>query len=199
MQSTLKFALLLCVCAGVASAQVYRWKDAKGVTHFSDTPPTSSITPDKIDTRAPPDGATAPELPFEVALAVKNHPVTLYTTGQCAACDQGRALLRARGIPYVEKTVTNANDHAALRQAGGALQLPLLLVGSSKYVGFEQATWDAALTAARYPAQTMLRPDYQPPAPVAAAQSFDTPPATPLGDNKRPVLPPPKPAPHFQF
>jgi glutaredoxin len=202
MRAPLKLglALSLMLCVGIASAQVYRWKDAKGVTHFSDTPPATAVPVEKMQARALKNGG--PTLPYEVALAVSNHPVTLYTTSQCAACDQGRAMLQARGIPYVEKTVVNASDHAALRKAGGDSQLPLLLIGNSKYIGFEQASWDIALTAASYPAQNVLRPDYQQPAPMPAAAlggSDAQTPAAPADGIKSPKLPAPKAAPDFQF
>jgi hypothetical protein len=37
--------LLLVLLAGTAQAQMFKWVDEKGVTHFSDTPPRSRITP----------------------------------------------------------------------------------------------------------------------------------------------------------
>jgi glutaredoxin len=197
MQAKRMCALFLVLCAAVASAQVYRWKDAQGITHFSDTPPATSVPATKIDIQTAP--SSTPALPFALAQAVKEHPITLYTTTQCAACDQGRALLQSRGIPYLEKTVSNAADHAALRQAGGASQLPLLLVGRSKFIGYEQATWDAALTAARYPLQSMLPPDYRQGAPSAAAPlPIDG--GTGDGEDGKPrALPAPRAAPNFQF
>jgi glutaredoxin len=197
MQAKLKCGLLLVLCAGAASAQIYRWKDANGVTHFSDTAP-ASVPAVKID--VPASTEATPALPYELALAIKNHPVTLYTTAQCAACDQGRALLQARGIPYAEKTVSNAGDHAALRQVGGASQLPLLLVGRSKFIGYEQVTWDAALTTANYPPQSMLPSDYRPSAPMPAASlPIDAAPRPSDGDGKARSLPSPSAAPNFQF
>jgi glutaredoxin len=208
--------LMLNLCAGVAGAQVYRWKDANGVTHFSDMPPAAAAASvEKMNDRPAQDDEALPNspygLPYEVALAASNHPVTLYATSQCAACDQGRTMLQTRGIPYVEKTVTNASDQAALRKAGGALLLPLLLIGNSKYTGFEQASWDSALTAANYPKQNMLRPDYQPPKPIPAAAGpaptqsdssaaqTQTTPTTQANDQRRPKLPALKAAPSFQF
>lgn len=200
-------ALFLVLCAAVSSAQVYRWKDSQGITHFSDTPP--AVPAMKIDLQ--PSASSAPALPFALAQALKDHPVTLYTTPQCAACDQGRALLQERGIPYLEKTVRNAADHAALRQAGGASQLPLLLVGRSKFIGYEQSTWDAALTAASYPLQSMLPPNYKQAAPEPAAPEPAAPgpaalgPAAPLsinggtGAGEPGPLPAPRAAPNFQF
>ena len=201
MQAKRMCALFLVLCAGASSAQVYRWKDSQGITHFSDTPPAASVPATKIDgTEA---ANFAPALPFALARAIKDHPVTLYTTSQCAACDQGRALLQARGIPSQEKTVSTAADHAVLRQAGGASQLPLLLVGRSKFIGYEQATWDAALTKANYPLQSMLPSDYRQGAPSAAAPlPIDGGSGSGTGtgqDGKPRVLPAPRATPNFQF
>jgi hypothetical protein len=99
MQAKRMCALFLVLCAGVTSAQVYRWKDPQGITHFSDTPP--AVPAMKIEIQ--PSASSAPALPFALAQALKDHPVTLYTTTQCAACDQGRTLLQERGIPISKK------------------------------------------------------------------------------------------------
>eukprot|EP01036_Dinobryon_divergens_P014582 gene14582-19714_t len=37
--------LALLACASTASAQMYKWKDAKGVTHYTDTPPPANAVP----------------------------------------------------------------------------------------------------------------------------------------------------------
>ncbi|WP_317202143.1 glutaredoxin family protein, partial [Janthinobacterium sp.] len=153
-----KFGVLLLALAGAAGAQVYKWKDAKGVTHFSDTPPPPAVR--RVEIKSYGEGGAAP-LPFELAEAVLHFPVTLYSTGECESCDQGRALLQARGIPYTEKTVASAADQAALKQAGGAAQLPFLTVGRNKFTGFEPGAWERALNAATYPARRMLPADYR--------------------------------------
>jgi hypothetical protein len=157
--------LALLACASTASAQMYKWKDAKGVTHYTDTPPPANAVPLKAFSTA----ASQPALPAELAAAVQSRPVTLYTTANCAGCDQGRTLLQTRGIPYTEKTVNSVDDHAALKRAGSAGQLPLLLVGRGKQIGFEAETWTTLLSEAGYPAQAMLPAGYGNPAPAAAA------------------------------
>jgi hypothetical protein len=78
-------------------------------------------------------------------------------------------MLQARGIPYSEKTVSSVDDHAALKRAGSSGQLPLLLIGRMRQIGFEQATWDALLSDAGYPEQRMLPANYSYPAPSPAA------------------------------
>jgi glutaredoxin len=142
-----------------ASAQMFKWVDDKGVVHYSDTPPPPSQK--KVELKSFNGGAAAADLPFELAEAVRNAPATLYTTPQCAACDQGRSLLQARGIPFAEKTVTSKDDQKMLSDAGSAGQLPLLVVGSNKLIGFESAAWTQALSDAAYPAQRMLPTNYQ--------------------------------------
>jgi glutaredoxin len=165
-----------------ASAQVYKWTDAQGTVHYTDTPPPQQ----RASQLKPPSPGDAGQsaLPYELARAVKASPVTLYTTTRaaCAGCDQGRALLRARGIPYTEKTVDTDEDKEQLRQLSGKLELPLLVVGSRKVAGFQDAAWQAALSAAAYPSSAQLPSGYQFAAPEsAAAASVPTPPARAQG------------------
>ncbi|MFZ3289531.1 MAG: glutaredoxin family protein [Telluria sp.] len=151
-------AAVLFLCAASAGAQMFKWVDAKGVVHYSDQPPPAQQA--KVELKAPSSGASAPALPFELASAARTHPVLLYTTATCGACDQGRALLKARGVPFAERTVNSAADQEKLKQAGSLGRLPLLQVGHTSLVGFEEGNWNAALSAAAYPQQSMLPKDY---------------------------------------
>jgi len=164
MRAAAAFALVAATAA--AQGQTYKWKDAAGVTHYSDTPPpkvaAQVLRPDS-------QPVTSPSLPYELARAVRLHPVTLYTTAGCDACDQGRALLRARGIPFAEKTVNTAEDREQLQRAGGKDELPLLVVGNRRVTGFTAGAWNEALDSASYPRKTMLPPGYQTGAAEAAA------------------------------
>jgi glutaredoxin len=175
--------LLLASCFAFhlpAGAQVYKWTDAQGTVHYTDTPPPQQRA-SQLKPPSPGDAGQA-ALPYELARAVKASPVTLYTTTRpaCAGCDQGRLLLRARGIPYTEKTVDTDEDKEQLRQLSGKLELPLLVVGSRKLTGFQDAAWQAALNAAAYPRSAQLPSGYQfapPESAAAAAASVPTPPA----------------------
>jgi glutaredoxin len=176
-QKTIAGPLLLLLaallCAASASAQMYKWTDAKGVIHFSDTPPASSLQKAEVKTYGAGE-QPGPALPYELAQAARANPVRLYTTAACRPCDQARSFLQKRGIPYAEKSVSSADDQQALKAAGSDGQLPLLLVGRSKLVGFNPNQWNDALDAA-YPSQSMLPRGYQfaaatPAAPPKAAQ-----------------------------
>jgi glutaredoxin len=167
-------ALLVMAAAAAAQGQVYKWKDAKGQIHYGDTPPPQGAQVLNTSARAPVD----PSLPYELARAVRLHPVTLYTTTAtpCGACDQGRSLLRARGVPFTEKTVNNLNDQQEQRRETGKDALPLLVVGSRQVAGFQAAGWQEALDSAAYPKQKMLPSGYQyAPAQAAAPATASTP------------------------
>jgi glutaredoxin len=184
-------SLFLLACAS-SSAQVYKWTDAKGTVHYTDTPPPAGQLKKAGELKAPSaadsgeGGQSGQALPYELARAVKASPVTLYTTTQtaCAGCDQGRLLLRARGIPYVEKTVDTGEDQEQLRQLTGKLELPVLVVGSRKIAGFQDAAWQDALSAAAYPRSAQLPRGYRyaSPEPATSASVPTTPPARALND-----------------
>jgi glutaredoxin len=152
-------ALLLLAAAESALAQVYKWVDQRGVTHFSDQPP----PPDqqKVEIKAADGSGGGVALPYEVAMAVRAAPVTLYTTTACEACDGARKLLQQRGVPYTEKSIVSADDQAQLRQAGGSNQLPFIVIGAVHQAGFEEGALNNALTGAGYPATRKLPSNYK--------------------------------------
>jgi glutaredoxin len=147
------------LCAASAGAQVYKWKDAKGVIHFSDAPPPPAVQQAEVRNYA--GGESGPALPFALAQAARNNPVTLYSASLCGPCDQARSFLQRRGIPYTEKSISNGEDQKKLKEAGGDGQLPLLLVGHQKLAGFSASAWNEALNSASYPAQSLLPRGYQ--------------------------------------
>lgn len=174
-------ALLVAAGAAAAMGQVYKWKDARGEVHYGDTPPPQGAQTLKTQDQAQPGSQPGSQpdaqpsgqdaLPYELARAVRLYPVTLYTTtaAPCDACEQGRRLLRARGIPYTEKTIATLNDQQAQRRLTGKDDLPMLVVGNRQLAGFEAAGWQEALDSASYPKQSMLPSGYQyPPAQAAA-------------------------------
>lgn len=163
-RSWLLIALLL--AASAAHAQLYRWVGPDGKVTYSDTPPPASarqVQQKDVATAGP----STSGLPYELAQAVKGSPVTLYTSAKCPPCEDARAMLKTRGIPYTEKTVSTNEDIAKLTQIAGDQQLPFLTVGSRKQKGFNSNTWDELLNDAGYPKSNRLPPDYRNPVPGA--------------------------------
>lgn len=193
MQSRIKPMLLLTCLVGLACAagssmaQLYKSIGPDGKVTYSDTPPPAGKVERKNLSSNSPGEAN---LPYELAQAARSHPVTFYSMPKCPVCDEARTLLRQRGIPYTEKTITSAEDQLKLRDATGGLELPVLLVGRDKKPGFEPGAWQAALTAAGYPVSNKLPSNYAWRAPEPAAPPAPTPTPKPS-----PAPPPPAPTP----
>ncbi|MFC3107095.1 glutaredoxin family protein [Undibacterium arcticum] len=189
------------LCAASAHAQLYKSVGPDGRITYSDTPPAAAK---RVEQKAlGGSGSDTGNLPYALAEAVKTSPVTLFSSAKCLPCDDGRTLLKNRGIPFAEKTVNNNDDLIKLRQAGGEGQLPMLLVGRSKLSGYEAGAWSSALTAAGYPASSQLPNTYQNPraeaaAPVVAADPTKS--ANPSDHQpERPAASPKTAEPGFRF
>jgi glutaredoxin len=169
MKKTINSLLLTALLAGstLAQAQLYKSVGPDGKVTYSDSPPASAA---KVETRTfgSPNADTS-NLPYELAQAVKNNPVTLYSGSECAPCDEARKFLNTRGVPFSEKTINSNADIEKLRLLDKDAQLPLLLIGRIKQKGFESSAWSRALTAAGYPESSKLPVNYTPSKPQAAA------------------------------
>ena len=65
--------------------------------------------------------------------------VTLYTTEPCGFCRQAKALLAARGVPYVEvNLVKDPAGRAELVALTGQMTFPQILVGERAVGGFRE-------------------------------------------------------------
>jgi len=179
-------ALVAACVLGSANAQ-YKWTDANGRTVYGDSPPRDARNVQRVDARgASGDADTLAALPYELRRATQQFPVVLYTTPNCVPCDSARELLRARGVPYGERTVSSKEDSDQLEKLGLGNRLPVLTVGRQAQKEFETGAWHAALDAAGYPRAAQLPRSWQvttvplPPRPVEAppAPASQTPPAS---------------------
>jgi len=147
-----------------AQGSVYRWTGKDGKVHFSDAPPPDDAK-DVSQKRMGGGERDASALPYESQVAMKRHPVTLYVADKCAPCDDARALLSRRGIPYTERNAQgNAKEIEALTHLAGAAQVPLLQVGDRTLKGFDASAWNASLDSAGYPRSVL--PGRRAPEPV---------------------------------
>jgi glutaredoxin len=176
-QTAFALAVASVLSLSTASAQ-YKWTDAEGRTIYGDNPPREARNVQRVDARgASGDADALSGLPFEARRAATQFPVLLYTTVNCVPCDSARELLRARGIPYGERTVSSKEDSDQLDKLGLGNRLPVLTIGRQIQREFETGAWHAALDAAGYPRAGQL-PRNWPVAPV---------PLTPRQSESRPA------------
>ena len=144
--------LLLVIVSSVALAgNLYRWVDSSGKVQYTDQPPPPSaknVQEKNFSANVIENDA----LSYEASRASKRYPVVLYATNCGASCDQARALLKQRGIPYTAKNPETIKDDAeSLKKLIGVLEVPVLVVGKKPLKGFEADGWNAALDEVGYP------------------------------------------------
>lgn len=192
---------LLCTCvlvlahSGLQAQAVYRIVGPDGRVSFSDKPPVSSGkgTPSAPDATEP--VASGSSLPFDLRQVTSKYPVTLYTSKDCEPCDAGRSLLRKRGVPFSEKTVTTLEDSQAYERLSNSNSLPLLTLGGQQIKGFSEAEWVQYLTVAGYPEKSRLPSGYRNPAPAPLVAVQLAPKPTPTASEPASAPEPPPAAP----
>jgi hypothetical protein len=122
MPMRLLLALAIASIGNLAAAQeLYRWTDEKGRTQITDiAPPPGAKDVRKIKPAASAAAPSTPgkpgaQLPFVLARAVKEYPITLYTSPNCTEpCNAARDLLNKRGVPFSEVQVWEEESNAEL-------------------------------------------------------------------------------------
>jgi glutaredoxin len=157
-RARLAFALIALACAAsaVRAQEIFRWTDAQGRVHLTDTPPPPDAREmDSVKARSSAAASATPQgaaVPYELSVAIKDFPVVLFTSPTCKdPCRLARESLNKRGVPFKETQVWDEQSNNELKRASGANDVPTLLVGRSVQRGFEQGAYDALLDAARYP------------------------------------------------
>lgn len=178
--------------ASAAAQAQYKIVGPDGRVTYTDRPPADARAAQPLELRG--GGAVAGNLPSELRAPAQRFPVTLYAGSDCAPCDAGRELLRARGVPFTEKRVDTSADVQALQSLTGERNLPTLTIGSQRLRGLTSAQWHSYLDAAGYPKQNKLPASYRAPSPTPLAPPA-APAAPPSADEPTahtPAPPPPK-------
>jgi len=160
---------LLCGALCVpAHAELYKWTDAEGKVHYSDTPPPGGVK--KSEKKKLADKPATATMPYPLQQAVKNFPVTLYSFDCGEGCTNASALLKKRGVPHTLVDPKDPQGREELKKAtGGEAVAPVLQVGRRVLKGYEESQWNSALDIAGYPSTALMqvtptvKPKAQPP------------------------------------
>ena len=158
MKNLLATASLIVVIfcfANQALAKIYTWVDQDGVTHISDTPPTSDKNVENLETpdyQSPaPDSANRQIVTKPISITVpqenaynksKNklshaYDVEIYTTSWCPYCKQAIAFLRSNGINFRQYDIEKDQKAAArMRALGGTRGVPFAVINGKRIGGF---------------------------------------------------------------
>ncbi|HET7766202.1 MAG TPA: glutaredoxin family protein [Burkholderiales bacterium] len=152
MRAYLIVAACLWIACGDAAGQTYRWVDDQGRVHYTQTPPPPQAKDVQRKNFRGGGAAATTDLPYATQMAAKSYPVTLYTQPDCGSpCDDARASLARRGVPFREVSVASQKDIDEVKRVSGGERLPVLVVGSQFHVGFQEGLINSLLDTAGYP------------------------------------------------
>lgn len=154
--------LAMGLLAAPAQAEIYKIVNPDGTVTFTDHPPVGGKgKASATAVRGASSGVSSAGLPAELRKPVASHPVTLYSASSCSGCDQVRSLLTSRGVPFSERSVSTKEDFDAIQKISGDRSVPVLKIGAKVMTSMTDDSINKYLTAAGYPAESMLPPSYQ--------------------------------------
>jgi glutaredoxin len=174
MKRMILVVTLLAATGSLVAAQLYRWVDDKGNVESRDTPPPPSAK--KVEERRLGGNTIQTSTPsYTVQQAAKNYPVTLWAYDCGDPCNNARAHLARRGVPYAEKDPRE--DLKGFEKLMGSTNVPVLYVGSARLTGYLESAWDNTLDSAGYPRTAAAAGVYPAgkPAPKPAAKPGEEP------------------------
>jgi len=136
--------LFLFIFWAPAWAQMYKWQDEKGVTHFSDSPPQGkgAVKMQIKEAEGTSEKVIDPRQPANRQLqgtrAYQDIKVVMYVTDWCGYCRKAREYLRSLGVNLVEYDIEkNAAKREEMRKLGGR-GVPLIDVEGILIKGYSQ-------------------------------------------------------------
>ena len=130
--------MLLMFISAPSNAEVFKWVDASGRVHYSDSvkenQPTQSI---KAEVNIYKDVPIDYE--FSGDLGSSGKKVIMYSTSWCGYCAKARKYFKANGISFKEYDIEKNKKAKRKYDALGGQGIPLILVGKKSMRGFTVA------------------------------------------------------------
>ena len=127
--------LLLCAFPWAASADIYTWKDSKGNTMFSDSPPAGgraerqTVTEQRIERPPVKEAASQPHGNASVKIRpYKDIRVIMYMTSWCPYCRKAKDYINSLGVNLIEYDIEkdSSKNEEMLRKSGGGRGVPFI-------------------------------------------------------------------------
>jgi glutaredoxin len=132
------------------SADIYRWTDAQGKVHYSDSPPPEAKAKQvKIKINSI-EGLAVVSTVRDAPAAKQKDRVKIFTAVWCGYCKKAKAHLAGRGVSFEEIDVEASERGRSEFARIGGRGVPVILVGNQRMDGFDAQGLDAMLAAAGF-------------------------------------------------
>ena len=156
---------------GISSAEIYKWVDENGVTHYSDSPTQdmieSTATEEDEIQSADPAPANTPPLPDETQkgalnsdifdildetqdqeeeVAANTPNVEIYETSWCGYCKKAKDFFRSRGIDFVTYDIDRDQQaRSRMQSLTSRMAVPFVVINGQGIAGYSVAEYERAL------------------------------------------------------
>jgi glutaredoxin len=133
-----------------AASDIYRWTDAQGKVHYSDSPPPEAKAKQiKIKINSI-EGPAVVSTMRDAPAAKPKDRVKIFTAVWCGYCKKAKAHLTRRGVPFEEVDIEAGERGRSEFARIGGRGVPVILVGNQRMDGFDAQGLDAMLAAAGF-------------------------------------------------
>jgi len=140
-----------------AGAQVFKWTDSSGKTHYGDAPPDDVKRQElKVDARSydgPPkvdNWAAIIRRPTKVeSLMPQGSGLTMFSAVWCGPCKRAKAYLAEKGISYRDVDIDASEENRQEHKRYGGGGVPLFIAGDKRMRGFSPASLDQLIASNR--------------------------------------------------
>ena len=140
--------IFLLLTLSVVNAELFKWIDADGKAHYSDSIPAHT----KRSRALKINSALGLSSGFEELTLVEESPdivetVDLYTTSWCPYCVKARAFLRANNVPFKDYDIEKDTNAARRKRQldSGSTGVPLAVIKGKVIRGFSENAYQRAL------------------------------------------------------
>jgi glutaredoxin len=148
MRLLLVLALVFVSCTA-AFAQVYKWTDSNGKTHYGDQPP-GDAKKEELKIRIPSYDGPVQVNDWAAVIRTKSKEaappadsITMYSTDWCPHCKNARNYFNEKGLRYREMNVETSEAGRKEYEALGGGGVPVILVGSKVMRGFSPESFES--------------------------------------------------------
>lgn len=137
--------LTMLLISGYAGADVYKWVDANGITHYSDKKPENEEFTEIVASSY--NSVSYANISDETSRGVtgtadKGKKVVIFSADWCGSCKKAKRYFGRNGIPFKEYDIEKGSKAKQLYKQLGATGVPVIIVGKKRMNGFSEAGFE---------------------------------------------------------
>ena len=137
-QLTSLLFLIYIVSTGPCLAEIYKWTDENGNTHFSDRASIQHKS-QTVDVQV----NTYDSVSYDASIFDTGKKVVMYSTSWCGYCKKAKTYFSKNNIPFTEYNIEKNSRAKREYKKMGATGVPVILVGKKRMNGFSQKGFEA--------------------------------------------------------